>query len=147
MGYRVVQWSTGNVGRHALRCIIGHPDLELVGVWVHGDDKVGKDAGELCGLGPVGVVATNDADELIALKADCVSYMATGDLRPHEAVEDMCRILESGSNVVSTSVVPSSIRPPPIPAPRHDSRRRAGSEARRASRQVSIRASPTTCCR
>ncbi|TML89531.1 MAG: diacylglycerol kinase [Actinobacteria bacterium] len=106
MGYRVVQWGTGNVGRHALRCIIGHPDLELVGVWVHGDDKVGKDAGELCGVGPVGVLATNDADELMAMRADCVSYMATGDLRPNEAVEDMCRILETGSNVVSTSVVP-----------------------------------------
>ena len=105
MGYRVVQWSTGNVGQHALRCIIGHPDLELVGVWVHGADKVGKDAGELCGVGPVGIAATNDADALIALKPDCVSYMATGDLRPHEAVDDMCRILEAGANVVSTSVV------------------------------------------
>ena len=105
MGYRVVQWSTGNVGQHALRCIIGHPDLELVGVWVHGADKVGKDAGELCGVGRVGITATNDADALIALKPDCVSYMATGDLRPHEAVDDMCRILEAGANVVSTSVV------------------------------------------
>jgi 4-hydroxy-tetrahydrodipicolinate reductase len=106
MSYRVVQWSTGNVGRHALRCIIGHPDLELVGVWVHGADKVGKDAGELCGTAPVGVHATDDADALIALKPDCVSYMATGDLRPHEAVDDMCRILAAGANVVSTSVVP-----------------------------------------
>jgi 4-hydroxy-tetrahydrodipicolinate reductase len=106
MAYRVVQWSTGNVGRHALRCILGHPDLELVGLWVHSDDKVGKDAGELCGLGPMGVHATNDADELLALKPDCVSYTATGDLRPHEAVDDMCRFLEAGSNVVSTAVVP-----------------------------------------
>jgi len=30
--YRVIQWSTGNVGTAALRCIIGHPELELVGV-------------------------------------------------------------------------------------------------------------------
>ena len=116
MGYRVVQWSTGNVGRHALRCIIGHPDLELVGLWVHGADKVGRDAGELCGVGPVGISATNDADELIALKPDCVSYMATGDLRPHDAVEDMSRILESGANVVSTSVVPLVY--PPTSEPR-----------------------------
>jgi 2,4-diaminopentanoate dehydrogenase len=116
MGYRVVQWSTGNVGRLALRGIIGHPDLELVGVWVHGPDKVGKDAGELCGSSPVGVRATNDADALIALKPDCVSYMATGDLRPHEAVDDMCRILESGANVVSTSVVPLVY--PPTSEPR-----------------------------
>jgi 4-hydroxy-tetrahydrodipicolinate reductase len=106
MALRVIQWSTGNVGRLALRAIIGHPDLELVGLWVHGKDKAGRDAGELCGLPPVGVRATNDADALLALGADCVSYTATGDLRPADAVADMCRILERGTNVVATSVVP-----------------------------------------
>src|SRR5439155_2942851 len=109
--YRVIQWSTGNVGRLALRGIIHHPDLELVGLWVHGADKVGRDAGELCGLPPCGVKATNDAAALLALDADCVSYTATGDLRPAEAIDDMCRILEAGKNVVSTSVV-SLIYPP-----------------------------------
>jgi 4-hydroxy-tetrahydrodipicolinate reductase len=52
------------------------------------------------------VAATSDAEALLALDADCVSYTATGDLRPGEAVDDMCRILESGKNVVATSVVP-----------------------------------------
>src|SRR5215831_3361183 len=106
MPYRVIQWSTGNVGKLALRGIINHPELELVGLWVHGADKVGRDAGELCGIAPVGVKATNDTDALLALDADCVSYTATGDLRPAEAVDDMCRILASGKNVVATSVVP-----------------------------------------
>ena len=106
MAYRVIQWSTGNVGKHALRGIIHHPDLELVGLWVHGRDKAGRDAGELCGLPPVGVKATNDAAALLAMKADCVCYTATGDLRPSEAVDDMCRMLESGKNVVATAVVP-----------------------------------------
>jgi 2,4-diaminopentanoate dehydrogenase len=106
MPHRVIQWSTGNVGKHALRAIIRHPDYELVGLWVHGADKVGRDAGELCGLPPVGVKATNDTDALLRLPADCVSYTATADLRPAEAVEDLCRILRSGKNVVSTSVVP-----------------------------------------
>ena len=109
--YRVIQWSTGNVGRYALRGIIGHPDLELVGLCVHSAAKDGRDAGELCGLGPVGVTATNDADSLLALDADCVSYTATGDLRPGEAVDDLCRILESGKNVVSSSIVPL-VHPP-----------------------------------
>jgi hypothetical protein len=115
MPHRVIQWSTGNVGRHALRGIIGHPDLELAGLWVHGRDKVGRDAGELCGLPPVGVRATDDVEALLALPADCVSYTATGDLRPAEAVADMCRLLESGKNVVSTSVV--SLVYPPAAAP------------------------------
>ena len=104
--YRVIQWSTGNVGSFALRCIIDHPDLELAGLWVHSDAKAGKDAGELCGLHPVGVPATTDVDAILALDADCVCYTATADLRPFEAVQDLCRILESGKNVVSSSVVP-----------------------------------------
>lgn len=111
MAHRVIQWSTGNVGKLALRAILQHPELELAGLWVHGADKVGRDAGELCGLPPVGIAATDDVDALLALDADCVSYTATGDLRPAEAVDDMCRILESGKNVVSTSVV-SLIYPP-----------------------------------
>ena len=105
MTYRVIQWSTGNVGRLALHAILERPDLELVGVWVHDPDKAGRDAGELAGLDPVGVTATNDVDELLALDADVVSHNATGDLRPHDAVGEMCAFLESTKNVVSTSVV------------------------------------------
>ena len=58
--YRVAQWSTGNVGRLALRGILQHPDLELAGVLVHSPDKAGRDAGELAGLAPVGIAATTD---------------------------------------------------------------------------------------
>ena len=106
MSYRVIQWSTGNVGIHALRLIAQHPDLELVGLWVHSAEKAGKDAGELAGIAPTGVIATNDADALLALDADCVCYTATADLRPTEAIADMARIAASGKNIVSSSVVP-----------------------------------------
>jgi 4-hydroxy-tetrahydrodipicolinate reductase len=106
MSYRVIQWSTGNVGHFALRVILGHPELELAGLWVSSAAKAGKDAGELCGVGKSGVRATNDAEALLALDADCVCYTATADLRPFEAIEDVCRILESGKNVVSSSIVP-----------------------------------------
>jgi 4-hydroxy-tetrahydrodipicolinate reductase len=106
MAHRVIQWSTGNVGAFALRSIIRHPELELVGLWVHSPDKAGRDAGALCGLAAVGVAATTDADTLLATPADCVCYTATADLRPAEAVDDLCRILASGKNVVSSSVVP-----------------------------------------
>ena len=105
MPLRVIAWSTGHVGLHALRCIIRHPDLELAGLWVHSPDKAGRDAGELCGLPPTGVTATNDIDALLALGADCVVYTATADLRPWEAVDDIARILASGANLVSSSMV------------------------------------------
>jgi len=104
--YRVVQWSTGNVGHHAVRLIARHPDLELVGLWVHSPDKVGRDAGELVGIEPLGVAATDDVEAVLALRPDCVSYTATADLRPGEAIEDMARLLAAGVNVVSSSVVP-----------------------------------------
>ena len=95
--YRVVQWATGNVGSRALRRTIEHPDLELVGVYVHSAEKVGRDAGELAGIGPVGIRATSSIEDILALRADCVLYM------PHVFdVPQLCRILASGANVVST---------------------------------------------
>ena len=105
MTIRVIQWSTGNVGRYALRAIVGHPELELVGLFVSSPDKDGKDAGELCGIGPVGVAATRDAEALLRLDADAVCYTADAGMRPGDAIEDMSRILASGKNVVSCSMV------------------------------------------
>jgi hypothetical protein len=101
---RIVQWSTGYVGKLATRAIVHRPDLELVGVWVHSPAKVGSDAGELAGGDPVGVRATDDADALLGLEPDCVCYTASGESRPAEAVDDFCRMLEAGINVVTTSV-------------------------------------------
>jgi len=129
MPYRVIQWSTGNVGRHALRAIIRHPDLELVGLWVHSREKAGQDAGTLCGLEPTGVRATNDAEALLALDADCVCYTATADLRPAEALADLCRILAAGKNVVSSSFVPLVYPPavdPGLVSPLEEACRRGG---------------------
>src|SRR5581483_10539747 len=74
MPTRVVQWTTGNVGKRAVRAIASNPDLELVGCYAWSDDKVGRDAGELAGIAAVGVAATNDVDALLALKPDCVVY-------------------------------------------------------------------------
>jgi 4-hydroxy-tetrahydrodipicolinate reductase len=103
--HRVVQWSTGHVGEHALRAILDNPALELVGLWVHSESKVGKDAGALVGRPDTGVLATNDVDAILDLHPDVVCYTATADLRPTEAVEDIARILASGANVVSSSLV------------------------------------------
>jgi hypothetical protein len=95
--YRVVQWATGNIGTKSLRAVIEHPNLELVGLYVHSPDKAGKDAGELCDAGTTGVVATNSIEDVVALGADCVVYMQQGC-----NFDDVCRILESGANIVTT---------------------------------------------
>ena len=103
---KVGVWGPGSMGVIALRGVIDHPELELVDVVVHSDAKVGRDAGELCGIAPVGVVATQDPAALLAGDADVVVYAAGANLRPLEAVEDMVSILRAGKNVVSCSVVP-----------------------------------------
>ena len=95
--YRVVQWSTGNIGRRALGVLLDREDFDLVGVYAFGSDKVGRDAGELADQAPVGVAATSDADALIELRPDCVCYM------PRVIDYDLVtRMLRSGINVVTT---------------------------------------------
>lgn len=95
--YRVVQWATGNIGSRALRAVIEHPALELVGVYVHTPAKAGRDAGALCGLAPVGVTATDDIDEVLSLGADCVLYMPLAC-----DFDEVCRLLGAGANIVTT---------------------------------------------
>lgn len=101
---RVIQWGTGNVGRHAVAALSLHPDLKLVGALVYSDAKAGRDVGEICGVGDLGVPATRDRDEIVALDADCVLYMAQGEMNPAGALDDICRLLAAGKNVVSTAV-------------------------------------------
>jgi 4-hydroxy-tetrahydrodipicolinate reductase len=99
MALRVIQWTTGNVGQRALAAIVRHPDLELVGVFAHGADKVGCDAAELGGLDePTGVVATADVDGLLALAPDACSY------NPRWPDLDLLgRMLDAAINVCSTA--------------------------------------------
>jgi 2,4-diaminopentanoate dehydrogenase len=95
--YRVVQWATGNIGTRSLRAVVEHPQMTLVGVMVHNPDKAGRDAGELCGLGHLGVTSTDAIDEILELDADCVLYMPQGC-----DADALSRVLASGANVVTT---------------------------------------------
>ncbi|WAC91320.1 dihydrodipicolinate reductase [Mycobacterium sp. Aquia_213] len=103
---KVGVWGPGSMGVIALRGVIDHPELQLTDLVVHSDAKAGRDAGELCGIAPVGVVATQDPAPMLAGDADAVVYAAGANLRPLEAVQDMVSILRAGKNVVSCSVVP-----------------------------------------
>jgi hypothetical protein len=96
--YRVVQWTTGNVGKSSVEAIVASPHLELVGCYAWSPDKVGQDVGELCGIAPLGIAATDDVDALLALEPDCVAYNPMW-----RDVDEMVRILEAGVNLVSTA--------------------------------------------
>ncbi|MFD1613250.1 dihydrodipicolinate reductase [Sphingomonas tabacisoli] len=109
---RVVQWATGNIGLRSLKAIIEHPRMELAGLWVNSTDKIGRDAGALCGLADTGIKATNAVDEIVALDADCVVHMPQGT-----DIDLLCRLLASGKNVVTTRddfhhppLLPSNVR-------------------------------------
>lgn len=96
---RLVQWTTGNISRAAVKAILERPELELVGVYAFSPEKVGKDVGELCELGEtVGVTATDDIDAIIALRSDCVVYMPL-----HPDVDHLERLLRGGVNVATTA--------------------------------------------
>jgi len=95
--YRVVQWSAGRMGKKSVRAVVNHPKLELVGLYVYSEDKEGVDAGTLAGIEPLGIAATRDIGDVVALAPDCVLYMQEGF-----DVDDLTRLLSSGINVITT---------------------------------------------
>jgi 4-hydroxy-tetrahydrodipicolinate reductase len=100
---RVIAFGSGYLGKHGIRKIIEHPDLELVGLRVWSADKVGSDAGTIAETDAVGLAATDDVDALLALKADCVAYFASTVGRDEDALADVLPFLKAGTNVVSIS--------------------------------------------
>ncbi|MGW0194662.1 NAD(P)H-dependent amine dehydrogenase family protein [Nonomuraea sp. NPDC003201] len=120
-----VVWGTGNVGRAAIRAVEAHPGLKLTAVLVHDPDKVGRDAGDLGGLGhELGVAATDDVDAVLGASPRAVVYAASGDLRPQEALDDVTRAIRAGAVVVTPSLyalydqrnAPSELREPVLAA-------------------------------
>jgi 2,4-diaminopentanoate dehydrogenase len=96
--YRVVQWTTGNVGKSSIKAIAAHPDLDLIGCYAWSPAKAGRDVGELCGIEPLGITATNDVEALLALKPDCVVYNPMWI-----NVDELVSILSAGVNVCATA--------------------------------------------
>ncbi len=107
--YRVIQWGIGTVGSEMITAVLDHrDDLDLVGALVYAETKDGVDIGTLVGREPIGVTATTDVEQILKLDADCVLYT------PRTArLDDVCRLLESGKNVVTTAFLfhPARIEP------------------------------------
>lgn len=120
-----VVWGTGNVGRAAIRAVEAHPALALTAVIVHDPGKVGRDAGDLGGTGRrLGVAATDDAAGVLAAGPRAVVYAASGDIRPDEALDDICRAIRAGAVVVTPALyalydqlnAPAELREPVLAA-------------------------------
>ena len=107
MTYRVVQWATGAQGVESIRAVLDRADLELVGARVYAEAKDGVDLGELVGREPIGVHGTRDTEAILELGADCIAYMPR-----HASVDEVCTLLASGANVVTTAFL---FYPPALP--------------------------------
>jgi 4-hydroxy-tetrahydrodipicolinate reductase len=126
MSYRVIQWATGRLGADCVAGIVGHPDLELAGAWVHSPEKAGRDVGELVNLPATGVKATGDKAALMAAPADCIVYTAarTWVENPQGTIDELCQLLRSGKNVVNASWA-SLVNPKGVSAEIHDALQQA----------------------
>lgn len=114
---RVVVWGTGFVGRMVIPEIVRHPAFELIGVGVGSPAKVGRDAGEICGIGPLGVLATDDVDALVALQPDALVHYGPTAAHANDNIAVMSRFLRAGIDVCSTAMTPwvwpaMSLNPP-----------------------------------
>jgi hypothetical protein len=100
---RVIQWATGSIGKTCLRAVIDSPDCELVGLFVYSDRKAGLDAGTVARRPTTGVIATKDIEEILALDADVVVHTARLQVPYSKHDDDICRLLRSGKNVITTA--------------------------------------------
>jgi len=106
--YNVVQWSSGNVGKASIIGINNRKDLNLSGLIVSDENKIGMDVGAIIGIEELGVKATNNIDEFLNadLDIDCINYTPLASFRVNEDPDldknNIIKILKSGVNVVTT---------------------------------------------
>ncbi|ALR20592.1 hypothetical protein [Sphingobium baderi] len=100
---RVINWATGHTGRMVVRAVAERPNYRIVGAFVYNPDKVGRDLGDICGIEPLGVVATNDRQQIMDTPADCVLFLAGAENDVPGSIADICALLASGKNVVTTA--------------------------------------------
>lgn len=138
---RVIQWATGAVGTEMIKTILDYrADLQLVGARVYSDSKNGIDVGTLVGRNPVGVNATTDVADILAMEADLVLYAPS-----FTSLDDVCALLESGKNVATVSFLfhPSASAMRTVDG----CWRPAARATARSTRAASTRATYLVCCR
>ncbi len=115
MAYRVIHWATGHTGKMVVRATAERrPAYEIVGGFVYNPEKAGQDLGDIAGIAPLGVIATNDRAAILATKADCVLFLAGAENDVAASHADICALLASGKNVITTAanfIYPKSLGP------------------------------------
>ena len=102
--YRVVQYGVGPIGQSCLRTLLSkHQSIELVGAIDIDPDKVGKDVGEITGLGiKTDVIISADAEAVLReTKPDVVVHTTSSFLS--RMSDQLVQCVEAGANVVSST--------------------------------------------
>lgn len=105
--FKIIQWSTGNVGKGIIRSVAERDDMTLSGLYVFSEEKAGADAGELADIEPMGVTATTDVQSLLSSGADVMIHtslpsLVYGDNLTAD-IDTFCQFLAAGINVVTTA--------------------------------------------
>ena len=97
---RVIQWTTGNIGRRSLHAIIGRPDMELVGVYAHGAGQGRRRRRRAVRAGRSRPACTRPTTSTRCSRCapDACCY---NPLWPN--IDELVRLLESGVNVCSSA--------------------------------------------
>jgi len=106
MAYKVIVWGTGFVGKMVMRELLHNPEYDLVGVIGYFSQEIGKDVGELIGGDPVGIYSSGDVDAVLSREADVVAYYGPTAEFAQENIDNICKALRAGKNVVSTAMTP-----------------------------------------
>ena len=125
----VAHIGTGATGAEALKGILRHPELKLVSLWVNSRDKIGRDAGELVGLPPVGISAVGSLHEALDAGPAVLSYCGHGIGREADVVKEAAIALRQGVDVATTSLL-NMLYPPAGPAELRANSRRPPRPAR-----------------
>jgi hypothetical protein len=86
-----------------IRATAERAEYQAVGAFVYSPDKAGKDLGDLCGIEKLGVQATNDRQQILNTDADCVLFLAGAEVDVPASLADVCALLDSGKNVITTA--------------------------------------------
>lgn len=100
---RIINWATGHTGKMVIGAVAEISSYEIVGAFVYNPEKVGRDLGEICGIAPLGVTATNDRQKILEMEADCVLFLAGAENDVPGSIADICALLASGKNVITTA--------------------------------------------
>ncbi len=101
MEIRAILFGIGVMGGEIARIISKKKRLKIVGAIDIAKDKVGKDLGEVLGLDKLGVLVTDDPDDLFSeVNGDIVVHATSSSLR--QVYPQIARCVSAGMNVVST---------------------------------------------